>query len=95
MSGRGRDTRAVPDFGLKKCSLLNGQLSLVIDGGASRNLFFKDDAPKAHPKMTNDNCPLSNEHFYSLSAPHPPPPGVSIERTSPASSNVVNFPGIS
>jgi len=31
------------------------QLSFVIDGGASRNFFYKDAAPKAHPKMTNDN----------------------------------------
>src|SRR5262245_57189734 len=40
---------------VKKLSLFNVQLLFVIDGGASRNLFFKDAAPKAHPKMTNDN----------------------------------------
>jgi hypothetical protein len=34
---------------LKKLSLLNGQLSLVIGGGAPRDLFLKDAAPKAHP----------------------------------------------
>jgi hypothetical protein len=35
--------------------MFNVQLPFVIDGGASRNLFYKDVAPKAHPKMTNDN----------------------------------------
>jgi hypothetical protein len=30
------------------------QLSLVIFGGASR-VFFRNVAPQAHPKMTNDN----------------------------------------
>jgi len=35
--------------------LLNVQLSFVIDGGASRDFFLKDAAPKALPKMTNDN----------------------------------------
>jgi hypothetical protein len=32
-----------------------GQLSFVIDGGASRNFLLTDAAPKAPPKMTNDN----------------------------------------
>jgi hypothetical protein len=30
-------------------------LSFVIGGCASRNFFLQDAAPKAHPKMTNDN----------------------------------------
>jgi hypothetical protein len=40
---------------VKKWSLFNVQLSFVSYGGASRNRFYKDAAPKAHPKMTNDN----------------------------------------
>jgi hypothetical protein len=40
---------------VKKCSLFNVQLSYAIDGGASRNVFVKDAAPKAPPKMTDDN----------------------------------------
>jgi hypothetical protein len=32
--------------------MFNVQWSIAIGGGASRNLFFKDAAPKAHPKMT-------------------------------------------
>jgi hypothetical protein len=39
---------------VKKWSVVNVQLSCVIGGGASRNLFL-DAAPKAHPKMTHDN----------------------------------------
>jgi hypothetical protein len=35
--------------------MFNVQWSFVIGGGASRNLFLTDGAPKAHPKMTNDN----------------------------------------
>jgi hypothetical protein len=34
--------------------MFNGQLSFVIFGGASRG-FINIAAPKAHPKMTNDN----------------------------------------
>jgi hypothetical protein len=34
--------------------MFNVQLSFVIDGGASR-IFFLNAAPKAPPKMTNDN----------------------------------------
>jgi hypothetical protein len=30
-------------------------ISYVIDGGGSRNVFVKDAAPKAPPKMTDDN----------------------------------------
>jgi hypothetical protein len=41
--------------GVKKCSMFNVQLSLVIGGCASRSFFFKDAAPKAHPKMTSEN----------------------------------------
>jgi hypothetical protein len=33
--------------------MFNVQLSVVIGGGASRNLFLNDAAPKAHP--INDN----------------------------------------
>jgi hypothetical protein len=40
---------------VKKCSLFNVQFSYAIDGGASRNVLFKDAAPKAPPKMKNDN----------------------------------------
>jgi hypothetical protein len=40
---------------VKKWSLFNGQLSFVIDGGASRDIFLTDAAPKAPPKMTYDN----------------------------------------
>jgi hypothetical protein len=41
--------------GVKQCSLFNVQLSYAIDGGASRNVLLNDAAPKAPPKMTNDN----------------------------------------
>jgi hypothetical protein len=37
-------------MGVKKLSMFNVQLSFVIDGGASRNFFLEDAAPKAHPK---------------------------------------------
>jgi hypothetical protein len=47
---------------MKKLSLVNGQLSVVNDGGASR--IFKDAAPKAHPKLTNDNWPLTKDNFF-------------------------------
>jgi hypothetical protein len=40
---------------VKKGSKFNVQLSVVIEGGASRNPFLKDAAPQAHPKMTADN----------------------------------------
>jgi hypothetical protein len=40
---------------MKKCSLFNVQFSYVIDGGASRIVLLKDAAPKAPPKMTDDN----------------------------------------
>jgi hypothetical protein len=39
---------------MEKRSLFDVQLSFVICGGASRS-FFTEAAPKAHPKMTNDN----------------------------------------
>jgi hypothetical protein len=39
---------------MRKLSLINVQLSVLIDGGASRN-FFLDAAPQAPPKMTTDN----------------------------------------
>jgi hypothetical protein len=39
---------------VEKLSLVNVQLSFLIGGGASR-VFLKNAAPKAHPKMTNDN----------------------------------------
>jgi hypothetical protein len=32
-----------------------GQWSIVIGGGASRDNFFKDAAPKAPPPMTTDH----------------------------------------
>jgi len=46
--------------------MFNVQLSFVIGGGASRNLFLKDAAPQAHPQMTNDNCSLNSDHCLYL-----------------------------
>jgi len=44
--------------------LFNVQLSFVIGGCASRT-FLKDAAPKAHPKMTNENRTLNDERFFT------------------------------
>jgi hypothetical protein len=35
--------------------LFNGQLSVVICGGASRNFLVNNAAPKAPPKLTSGN----------------------------------------
>jgi hypothetical protein len=45
--------------GGKKLSMFNGQLSYVIDGGASRNLLFTDAARRA---SENDIGQLTIEH---------------------------------